>query len=245
MVISIKLFKEVSISKWSGTFTLWQSFILSASFHIEIVPAGLEARIDRAASLLLEWGCKEGIWSSTHSTEAAVGGFCIHRKGCVWVRFWSGLISLPCWRKVVISCCSTAQGKPGGIYWEPKTLKPPEEKWKKIATTFIQQPNLHCLLFFDASCKTGNKSAQGQSIKGKKINCTRTIGEVNVASPLLLLHTNCLLIRELFALHGESTESQLLPQIQMQVPAQIFQWWEGISNKPAQSLPHHECQFGG
>lgn len=45
---------------------------------------------------------------------------------------------------------------------------------EKIATTFIQQPNLHCLLFFDASCKTGNKSAQGQSIKGKKINCTRT-----------------------------------------------------------------------
>lgn len=31
----------------------------------------------------------------------------------------------------------------------------------------------------------------------------------------------------------------------MQVPAQVFQQWEGISNKPAQSLPHHEYQLGG
>lgn len=41
----------------------------------------------------------------------------------------------------------------------------------------------------------------------------RTIGEVYVASPLLLLDSNYLLIRVLFALHGgDSTESQLLPQ---------------------------------
>lgn len=32
-------------------------------------------------------------------------------------------------------------------------------------------------------------------MKGKKISCMRTIGEVYVASPLLLLDTNCLLIR--------------------------------------------------
>lgn len=53
-------------------------------------------------------------------------------------------------------------------------------------------------------------------MKGKKINCMRTIGEVYVASPLLLLDTNCLLITALFALRGgDSTESQLLPQTQM------------------------------
>lgn len=66
----------------------------------------------------------------------------------------------------------------------------------------------------------------------------RTIGEVCVTSLLLLLDTNCLLIRVLFASHGaDSTESQLLLQTQMQVPVQIFQRWEGTSNKPAQSLP--------
>lgn len=52
----------------------------------------------------------------------------------------------------------------------------------------------------------------------------RTTGEVYVASPLLLLDTNCLLIRKLFALHrGDSNESQLLPKTQTQVPVQIFQ----------------------
>lgn len=130
----MKLFKEVSMSKWSGTFTLRQSLIFTFPLlpHRNCACRSREA-IDRAASLLLEWGCKEGIWSSTHSTEAAVGGFYMHRKGCVWVRFWSGLISLPYWRKVVISCCSTAQRNLGGegrIYWEPKTLKPPEKKKK-------------------------------------------------------------------------------------------------------------------
>jgi len=65
----------------------------------------------------------------------------------------------------------------------------------------------------------------------------RTIGEVYAASPLLLLDTNCLLIRVLFALHGgDSTESQLLPQTQTQVPVQIFQQWKRPSNQPAQSL---------
>lgn len=170
----------------------------------------------------------------------AVGGFYIHRKDWAWLRFWSSLISLLYGRNVVISHCSTGPGKSGvGSTQRPKTLKPPEKngfflKKKKKVTTFIQQPNLQSLLFFDVSCKTGNKYTQGQSIKGKKINCMRTIGEVYVASPLLLLDTNCLLITALFALHGgDSTESQLLPQTQMQVPVQTFQRWEGASNKPS------------
>lgn len=46
-----------------------------------------------------------------------------------------------------------------------------------------------------------------RALKERKLTAREPIGEVNVASPLLLLHTNCLLIRELFALHGERAQN--------------------------------------
>lgn len=66
----------------------------------------------------------------------------------------------------------------------------------------------------------------------------RTIAEVYVASPLLLLDTNCLLIRVLFALPGgDNTESQLLPQTDASATTDLSTMGGDLKKKPAQSLP--------
>lgn len=130
----------------------------------------------------------------------------------------------------------------GGIYQQPKTLKPPKErkrKKKRKRTTFIQQPNLYSLLLFDGSCKTGNKYTQGQSIEGKKINCMRTIGEVHVASPLLLLDTNCLLISVPCIMEGRQHGISDSPKYRCKCQHGSFNNGTGPQTNQLRAYPHH------
>lgn len=169
----MKLFKELLTSKWFGILALWQSLIYTLRFSSRRNGAcRMREAIDRTASLQLKWD-RKGVSNPAHTQfsicqSQAVGGFCIHRKDCVWLRFWSGLISLLYGKKLLISHFLAAQGK-----WEVGSTRSPKPwsllKKKKKIITFIQQPNLHCLLFFDASCKIGNKCTQGQVLKERKL----------------------------------------------------------------------------